>query len=44
VERHGRAWSIDLEHLIDALRSKPRALLHCRLSGVNQVDVWRQSG
>ncbi|WP_231597033.1 ATP-dependent RecD-like DNA helicase [Synechococcus sp. CBW1004] len=30
VERHGRAWSIDLEHLIDALRRKPRALLHCR--------------
>jgi hypothetical protein len=29
-ERHGRAWSIDLEHLIDALRRKPRALLHCR--------------
>ena len=29
VERHGRAWSIDLEHLIDALRRKPRALLHC---------------
>ena len=23
------AWSIDLEHLIDALRRKPRALLHC---------------
>ena len=30
VERHGRAWSIELEHLIDALRRKPRALLHCR--------------
>jgi hypothetical protein len=30
VERHGRAWSIDLDHLIDALRRKPRALLHCR--------------
>jgi hypothetical protein len=30
VERHGRAWRIDLEHLIDALRRKPRALLHCR--------------
>jgi len=30
IERHGRAWSIDLEHLIDALRRKPRALLHCR--------------
>jgi hypothetical protein len=30
VERHGRAWSIDMEHLIDALRRKPRALLHCR--------------
>jgi len=30
LERHGRAWSIDLEHLIDALRRKPRALLHCR--------------
>lgn len=29
-ERHGRAWSIDLNHLIDALRRKPRALLHCR--------------
>ena len=29
-ERHGRAWSINLEHLIDALRRKPRALLHCR--------------
>jgi hypothetical protein len=29
-ERQGRAWSIDLEHLIDALRRKPRALLHCR--------------
>ena len=29
-ERHGRAWSIDLDHLIDALRRKPRALLHCR--------------
>jgi hypothetical protein len=29
-ERHGRAWCIDLEHLIDALRRKPRALLHCR--------------
>jgi hypothetical protein len=29
IERHGRAWSIDLEHLIDALRRKPRALLHC---------------
>ena len=25
-----RAWCIDLEHLIDGLRSKPRALLHCR--------------
>jgi hypothetical protein len=30
VERHGRAWSIELDHLIDALRRKPRALLHCR--------------
>jgi hypothetical protein len=30
VERHGRAWSIDLEHLSDVLRRKPRALLHCR--------------
>ena len=29
-ERHGRAWCIDLDHLIDALRRKPRALLHCR--------------
>jgi len=29
IERHGRAWCIDLEHLIDALRCKPRALLHC---------------
>jgi hypothetical protein len=29
-ERHGRAWCIDLEHLIDSLRRKPRALLHCR--------------
>ena len=29
-ERHGRAWSIDLEHLINGLRRKPRALLHCR--------------
>jgi len=29
--RHGpRAWCIDLEHLIDGLRAKPRALLHCR--------------
>ncbi|WP_231594901.1 hypothetical protein [Synechococcus sp. CBW1107] len=28
---HGpRAWCIDLEHLIDGLRAKPRALLHCR--------------
>jgi hypothetical protein len=25
-----RAWCIDLEHLIDGLRAKPRALLHCR--------------
>ncbi len=25
-----RAWCIDLEHLIDGLRVKPRALLHCR--------------
>jgi hypothetical protein len=24
------AWYIDLEHLIDGLRAKPRALLHCR--------------
>jgi hypothetical protein len=29
-ERHGRAWCIDLNHLIEALRRKPRALLHCR--------------
>jgi hypothetical protein len=29
-ERHGRAWCIDLDHLIDALRRKPRALLHSR--------------
>lgn len=28
---HGpRAWCIDLDHLIDGLRAKPRALLHCR--------------
>ena len=28
---HGpRAWCIDLDHLIDSLRAKPRALLHCR--------------
>jgi hypothetical protein len=28
---HGpRAWCIDLEHLIDGLRAKPMALLHCR--------------
>lgn len=28
---HGpRAWCIDLEHLIDGLHAKPRALLHCR--------------
>jgi hypothetical protein len=25
-----RTWCIDLEHLIDGLRAKPRALLHCR--------------
>lgn len=25
-----RSWCIDLEHLIDGLRAKPRALLHCR--------------
>ena len=25
-----RAWCIDLEHLIDGLRAKSRALLHCR--------------
>jgi hypothetical protein len=25
-----RAWCIDLEHLIDGLRAKPRALFHCR--------------
>lgn len=29
-ERHGRAWCIHLDHLIDSLRRKPRALLHCR--------------
>jgi len=29
IERHGRAKSIDLEHTIDELRRKPRALLHC---------------
>jgi hypothetical protein len=28
---HGpRAWCIDLDHLVDGLRAKPRALLHCR--------------
>ncbi len=32
--RHGshdpRAWCIELDHLLDGLRAKPRALLHCR--------------
>jgi hypothetical protein len=47
VERHGRAWSIDLEHLIDALRRKPRALLHCRYQRALFPDerwwqLWQQ--
>jgi hypothetical protein len=46
-ERHGRAWSIDLEHLIDALRRKPRALLHCRYQRELFPDerwwqIWQQ--
>jgi len=47
VERYGRAWSIDLEHLIDARRQKPRALLHCRFQGELFPDerwwqLWHQ--
>jgi hypothetical protein len=42
-----RAWCIDLEHLIDGLRSKPRALLHCRYQrhlfpDQRWWDLWQQ--
>jgi hypothetical protein len=45
---HGpRAWCIDLEHLIDGLRAKPRALLHCRYQrhlfpDQRWWDFWQQ--
>jgi len=45
---HGpRAWCIDLEHLIDGLRAKPRALLHCRYQrhlfpDQHWWDFWQQ--
>jgi hypothetical protein len=45
---HGpRAWCIDLDHLIDGLRAKPRALLHCRYQRQlfpDQLwwDFWQQ--
>jgi hypothetical protein len=45
---HGpRAWCIDLEHLIDGLRAKPRALLHCRYQrhlfpDQGWWDFWQQ--
>jgi hypothetical protein len=42
-----RAWCIDLEHLIDGLRAKPRALLHCRYQrhlfpDARWWDLWQQ--
>ena len=42
-----RAWCIDLEHLIDGLRAKPRALLHCRYQrhlfpDQRWWDFWQQ--
>jgi hypothetical protein len=42
-----RAWCIDLEHLIDGLRAKPRALLHCRyprhlFPDARWWDLWQQ--
>jgi hypothetical protein len=42
-----RAWCIDLEHLIDSLRAKPRALLHCRYQrhlfpDQRWWDFWQQ--
>ncbi|MGB7563762.1 MAG: IS21 family transposase [Prochlorococcaceae cyanobacterium] len=42
-----RAWCIDLEHLIDGLRAKPRALLHCRYQrhifpDQRWWDLWQQ--
>lgn len=45
---HGpRAWCIDLNHLIDGLRAKPRALLHCRYKrelfpGPRWWDCWQR--
>ncbi len=36
VSGEKRAWCIDLEHLIDGLRAKPRALLHC----LHQSDLF----
>jgi hypothetical protein len=42
-----RAWCIDLEHLIDGLRAKPRALLHCRYQrqlfpDARWWELWQQ--
>jgi hypothetical protein len=45
---HGpRAWCIDLDHLVDGLRAKPRALLHCRYQrhlfpDQRWWDFWQQ--